>query len=304
MSDGTDHMFDSYDSADPGHGLEPAFAPDPLLSFGPASGQDVGVMHGAPDSSAEEWFEQEKNGYCMPASLTQVLSEATDTPLPDESLVLDRLAQLGAPDPAINGMRIEMGEPLLESFGIPCHVEYDATLADLQSYLDEGRSIVLGVNADYIWEGANNPVENPMNEANHALVITAIDQERGVVVLSDPGTETGDQETVPLSVFEEAWASGDNQLLVTDIPTQDDVVENPNSVVVPVTVNSDALHPATPPANTTAAQSYTVQPGDTLWDIAERVYGDGTKYQLIADASGITTPDLIHPGQTLTIPAP
>ncbi|EUA18213.1 mannose-binding lectin [Mycobacterium xenopi 3993] len=36
--------------------------------------------------------------------------------------------------------------------------------------------------------------------------------------------------------------------------------------------------------------------------IAERFYGDGSKYQVIADASGISNPDLIHPGQVLTIP--
>jgi nucleoid-associated protein YgaU len=42
--------------------------------------------------------------------------------------------------------------------------------------------------------------------------------------------------------------------------------------------------------------------GDTLWAISERFYGDGSKYQVIADASGISNPDLIHPGQELTIP--
>jgi nucleoid-associated protein YgaU len=51
-----------------------------------------------------------------------------------------------------------------------------------------------------------------------------------------------------------------------------------------------------------AGRSYTVEPGDTLWAIAERFYGDGGKYQVIADASGITNPDLIHPGEVLTIP--
>jgi LysM domain len=51
-----------------------------------------------------------------------------------------------------------------------------------------------------------------------------------------------------------------------------------------------------------AAQTYTVVEGDTLWAIAERFYGDGNKYQAIADASGIDNPDLIHPGQELTIP--
>lgn len=51
-----------------------------------------------------------------------------------------------------------------------------------------------------------------------------------------------------------------------------------------------------------AARTYTVESGDTLWAIAERYYGDGSKYQVIADASGIANPDLIHPGQVLTIP--
>jgi nucleoid-associated protein YgaU len=51
-----------------------------------------------------------------------------------------------------------------------------------------------------------------------------------------------------------------------------------------------------------AGRSYTVEAGDTLWAIAERFYGDGSKYQVIADASGIANPDLIHPGEVLTIP--
>ena len=51
-----------------------------------------------------------------------------------------------------------------------------------------------------------------------------------------------------------------------------------------------------------AARTYTVVSGDTLWAIAERFYGDGSKYQMIADASGVANPDLIHPGQVLTIP--
>lgn len=51
-----------------------------------------------------------------------------------------------------------------------------------------------------------------------------------------------------------------------------------------------------------AARKYTVVSGDTLFAIAERFYGDGNKYPQIAEASGIANPDLIHPGQELTIP--
>jgi nucleoid-associated protein YgaU len=60
--------------------------------------------------------------------------------------------------------------------------------------------------------------------------------------------------------------------------------------------------PPPPPPPPPAPRTYTVVSGDTLWAISERFYGDGAKYQVIADASGISNPDLIHPGQVLTIP--
>jgi LysM domain-containing protein len=61
-----------------------------------------------------------------------------------------------------------------------------------------------------------------------------------------------------------------------------------------------ATTPEPPPEP--APRTYTVVSGDTLWAISERFYGDGSKYQVIADASGISNPDLIQPGQVLTIP--
>jgi nucleoid-associated protein YgaU len=60
--------------------------------------------------------------------------------------------------------------------------------------------------------------------------------------------------------------------------------------------------PAPPPPASEPARTYTVVSGDTLWAISERFYGDGNQYQRIADASGVENPDLIYPGQVLTIP--
>ena len=60
--------------------------------------------------------------------------------------------------------------------------------------------------------------------------------------------------------------------------------------------------PPPPPPPPPAPRTYTVVSGDTLWAIAERFYGDGNRYPEIAQASGISNPDLIHPGQVLTIP--
>ncbi|MGW1076199.1 LysM peptidoglycan-binding domain-containing protein [Streptomyces sp. NPDC002537] len=58
--------------------------------------------------------------------------------------------------------------------------------------------------------------------------------------------------------------------------------------------------PSAPPAP--EVRTYTVEPGDTLWDVAERFYGDGNRYRDIADASGIDDPDVVDVGQVLTIP--
>ncbi len=55
-----------------------------------------------------------------------------------------------------------------------------------------------------------------------------------------------------------------------------------------------------------AAQSYTVVKGDCLWTIAKRFYGNGSKYTVIYDANKSViggNPNLIYPGQVLTIPA-
>ncbi|WAC93183.1 LysM peptidoglycan-binding domain-containing protein [Mycobacterium sp. Aquia_213] len=75
-------------------------------------------------------------------------------------------------------------------------------------------------------------------------------------------------------------------------------------------VTSDTAEPVAEPAPEPVAdvapepapRTYTVVSGDTMWAIAERFYGDGSKYRVIAEASGVADPDLIHPGQVLTIP--
>jgi nucleoid-associated protein YgaU len=59
---------------------------------------------------------------------------------------------------------------------------------------------------------------------------------------------------------------------------------------------------APPPPSPPAPRTYTVVKDDTLWAIAERFYGDGNAYRRIAEASGVANPDLIHPGDVLTIP--
>jgi len=46
---------------------------------------------------------------------------------------------------------------------------------------------------------------------------------------------------------------------------------------------------------------YIVQEGDTLWSIAERAYGDGSKYTELAEKNGLGNPELIYPGQRIML---
>ena len=54
-----------------------------------------------------------------------------------------------------------------------------------------------------------------------------------------------------------------------------------------------------------AARQYTVKSGDTLSKIAKAMYGDAAQWKKIhaANKAKIPNPDLIHPGDELTIPA-
>ena len=51
--------------------------------------------------------------------------------------------------------------------------------------------------------------------------------------------------------------------------------------------------------------SYTVKSGDCLWNIAKKYLGDGSRYNEIYNLNKdkITNPNLIYPGQVLTLPS-
>jgi nucleoid-associated protein YgaU len=60
----------------------------------------------------------------------------------------------------------------------------------------------------------------------------------------------------------------------------------------------------TPTGTTGQSQTYEVVAGDSLSKIAKRHYGDANKWHRIYEANRdqIKNPDLIYPGQKLTIP--
>ncbi len=60
----------------------------------------------------------------------------------------------------------------------------------------------------------------------------------------------------------------------------------------------------TAPEQTVEVEYYEIQKGDSLWKIAAKFYGNGSKYPEIFEANKevIKDPDLIFPGQIIRIP--
>lgn len=174
---------------------------------------------GNPDEYQHDWFFQEQNGYCVPSSLTEVISAQSGIPLPDYSLVEQEAAQLGLP---ATGLTLPQAQELLGGFGVPSHIacagDPQTAAGELAGFLAQGRNVVLAVNASPIWYGSADSPDNPDGQADHALVVSAIDPVTGTVTLSDPGTPDGNEEQVPLPRFLRAWSASDYGMLVTDDP--------------------------------------------------------------------------------------
>ncbi|MGP4021067.1 GH25 family lysozyme [Saccharopolyspora sp. 5N708] len=72
-----------------------------------------------------------------------------------------------------------------------------------------------------------------------------------------------------------------------------------NVSLVPLEVLTGAGAPPPPPPPPPPAETYVVQPGDTLSEIGQRL---GVDWREIARVNGIADPDLIYVGQVLKIP--
>jgi len=109
-----------------------------------------------------------------------------------------------------------------------------------------------------------------------------------------------------LTVVERAGEEGDKyvsfQLLeYREFGKKSVVVITDESVPTAVAKKEDPAPSVNPKSNGT----HIVQPGDTLWAIAKKYYGNGNQYPRIVNANKdkIKNPNLIFPGQQLVIPS-
>lgn len=78
-------------------------------------------------------------------------------------------------------------------------------------------------------------------------------------------------------------------------------LSNPDRIMAGASLILPAL-PEPPQSSAEDTVTVVVRPGDTLWHISGRVYGDESLFPAIASANGIANPHRILPGTTLSIP--
>lgn len=115
-----------------------------------------------------------------------------------------------------------------------------------------------------------------------------------------------------ISVSGEIAAEADRQRILDVLSRTPGIstVQDHMTVAIPAPVAAQDTSGTITAEETSAAEAgearrtYTVQSGDTLWKIAQEMYGNGSKYMKIFEANTdlLENPDKIFPGQKLVIP--
>ena len=195
-----------------------------------------GTLYGDPTGAVQYWSEQNLDD-CALMSTADVIGQLTGT-LPGEDEIIQVASQTASTqhpgsiyftpanldDPNTgNGTDGEDVPVLLAQYGIDA--DYTAAdvaadgggpqtgMAALEKYLGNGQRVIAYVNAETIWGEDGHP-----DSSDHALVVTGVDTAQGIVHLNDSGTPDGADEQVSIAIFQQAWAAGDDAMVVTSAP--------------------------------------------------------------------------------------
>jgi len=102
---------------------------------------------------------------------------------------------------------------LLGKYGIQSDLTNGNTMEALEQDLAGGHKVIAAINAETIWNYP--PGKGQRTQADHAVVVTGVDTRADIVHLNDSGTPTGRDEQIPLATFTQAWATGNDMLIVT-----------------------------------------------------------------------------------------
>ena len=196
-------------------------------------------MFGTPEHDIQQWDgAQSFSDTCAIRCQEFLIELYTGTEIEETELVRQAM-QLGVYQPGGGTPPQAMGA-LLEAHGIDTNVTMGASIADLARELAQGHKVMVGVDADELWNNRDgNPIFSALYElqdmlgfaqANHAVVVSGIDTSdpsRPQVVISDPGT--GEPLALyPLEQFLYAWRDSGFHMVSTTEPAPSHLPEMAN----------------------------------------------------------------------------
>jgi len=215
-----DGVLDTKLDPETGEPTDEPFVLDPEAVDGSEGTEETPIdddsVHG--DPMAEIPYHQAQVGPndCLPTSVAMVLTEITGSEVPQGDLV-DLANELDLLGPT--GMSMEGGLQLLEHYGVDAEVQ-TGSMDDLRTMLDNGDPIIIGLDSDDLYGEGDAPFTDDL-VAGHAVVITGIDDEAGVVYINDPGFPDGAGVAISIEAFEDAWADADNTMIVAEAAGDD-----------------------------------------------------------------------------------
>jgi hypothetical protein len=196
---------------------------------------------GDPGSQMDNWIYQNTADNCAVAAETSIINQFIDggISLDDASYIS---ATNGWYQPGLGTNPDEIGN-LMDLSGIPNHSVMNATIEQLAIELQNGHGVIVGVNADELWDqGVLNDIKqffldafgvDNVNPANHAVVVTGIDlsdPDKPKVIINDSGTPNGAAVKYPLDQFADAWENSGFYYTATDMPIPSSPYETPSSM--------------------------------------------------------------------------
>lgn len=186
--------------------LDPTATTDPVF--------DVPVdteIHGDPMVEMEYHQVQVGDYDCAPTAAAMVLTELTGAPVDGEEVV-DLAHDLGIMTDT--GMLPADVPALFAEYGIEATIE-TGSMDELRTMLDEGTDVIVALDADDLYGTGDQPFADDL-VSGHAVVITGIDDEAGLVYINDPGFPDGAGVAIPIEAFDDGWADMDHQMIVAE----------------------------------------------------------------------------------------
>lgn len=180
---------------------------------------ELGGMVGNPATDAMYYHAQTYSDTCAVVAQQGILKEfnieLTETQLRE-------IAQKSGWYNPGGGTPINEVGSLLEDFGVGVHQVSEANIHDLIRELQLGHKVIVGLDANEIWEPNENM--NPLNwwrselpDAGHAIWLTGIDLDEGLVYMNDSGVPDGQAKAVSIPDFLNAWEDFGNFYCATNI---------------------------------------------------------------------------------------